>query len=343
MTTSAIEISEVTGFSDLPIYNQFEVLKRVSHNEFEVLCKTSTTLWNLCSNKLGPEHGNLTQRLYQERSNVFFSPEIVDLKNQFNLSWKDFYFHVHKLLLEWSRDRRGDLIGRYKEEYISKNNLLDLLILNTESNLNFTTRDLNTAVRDNALDVVKYLIEDQKIQITNSLDLATTIEMATYLMSKKDYTRNDLINYAIIMTSRNKLEILKWLYNEFEILPDEEAINEAFSYGKTEIIMWLNEVGIQFSTQNMISSLQNTEDDKQTKYNMVKFLMDNGVVPNEQVMTTAMTYDDLAVVKLLYNEYNIEPTEAGMLQAIESDYTNVVIWLFQNGFTLSKNIPTQDF
>ena len=88
------------------------------------------------------------------------------------------------------------------------------------------------------------------------------------------------------------------------------------------------------------------EDAKQ-KYETVLYLIETGVEPNLQTMRDAMMHQQIGLVRYFYEKWNLVPTPENIVEVIEGitggESSNIIIWLFQNGFTLPKTIELPDY
>ncbi len=82
----------------IEIYAIKNILKEVDHDTFINLCSTNKLINDLCEGNLSEDYGNLTEELYKERVDKFFSPDIIAYKNfEPNISSREFYWRMMDL------------------------------------------------------------------------------------------------------------------------------------------------------------------------------------------------------------------------------------------------------
>lgn len=81
------------------------------------------------------------------------------------------------------------------------------------------------------------------------------------------------------------------------------------------------------------------------KYEIVLYLIETGVVPNLGIMREAMVHGQIGLVHYFYKNWNLVPTSEIILDVIEGDSESrdVIVWLFQNGFTLPRTIELPEY
>ena len=84
-------------FLQLSIYIKLEILIRCELGTFRSLCKTNKELFALYMNQLDEKiikvHGNLSQRMYQERSERWFTKKIISFREE-SMGWNEFYKRI---------------------------------------------------------------------------------------------------------------------------------------------------------------------------------------------------------------------------------------------------------
>lgn len=352
------------GFLQLPLLSQIEILQRLDDKSFKYTCSLTQRLNDICEDTI-PEnmkknYGNLTSDLYQKRSKNLFKPNIIALKSLFNISWKEFYERVNNFF-DHFKSMRKDALRDYNyeaEEYLINKQFLEFLVLEKLVNIGFDMRILALIIKSDSLELVKWLFPETdnrsdrsewKYDIHDALLYVRSKEVLEYLSSLEKFTDAELIQLADDIRNSHEMnfDLLKYLYDRFDILPSDQGIADICSYGYIDVLKLLNKIGKKFNISNLEDVITSDHVSNKQKYETVLYLIETGVEPNLQTMRDAMMHQQIGLVRYFYEKWNLVPTPENIVEVIEGitggESSNIIIWLFQNGFTLPKTIELPDY
>lgn len=349
------------GFLQLPLLSQLEILQRLDDKSFKYTCSLTQKLNDICKDTI-PEnmklrYGNLTSDLYQKRSKNLFKPKILALKSLFDISWKEFYERVNNVF-DHFKSLRKDPLRDYTydaKHYLIDEQYLEFLILEQLVNINFNMRILSLIMESDSLELVKWLFPATgdrnawKYDIHDAIRCVQSEAILEYLSNLEKFTDTELIELAdsVSDSQEEAFNFLKSLYNKFGILPSDQGITNICGYGYIDILKWLNKLGKTFDTSNLRDVIISFHILAKEKYETVLYLIGTGAEPDLQTMREAMMNQQIGLVRYFYEKLGLVPTPEIILEVIEGvsagESVNIIIWLFQNEFTLPKTIQLPEY
>lgn len=266
---------------------------------------TAEQLAKICS--LNKEWFNLcynsahTERIFKTRSKERISEELLKFK-EVNMSWKDFYTRIYKFQ---NNPQTADV-------YCRNGALMELEIL-----LSVKTISQNT---------INYLF---LITLENG-----NLEILKYLLKKfPSVTFNeDMIGTAII---EGHLNILKY-GNSLNppVLPNVDEILQAANFGHVNIIKYLLENHLELidvSIANASVASGNIE--------LVKYLMDNDIYPDEDGANRAVWYGKIDMLKFLATLNPPIYPVSGADIAVNNGHLDMLKYLHEHHIDVLHNSP----
>ena len=230
----------------LPPHIQFEILVLTPPEDFSNVCRANR---EICSGRLSDAtkltYGDqITERLYKERSEKWFSEEVLAYK-ELNMTWQNFYKRIEMM---------SKLDIKYIDQFeklIEKNQLMELKILQSRNKLPtfyISLQNLaNAAIwfkHDNILNWFASLDPPVYPNFQGANDAAALgrVDILKWLSSLNHPVYAD--RYGAVRAAYNgHLDVLKFLSTQTPpVYPDAHAVSSARGNGHTNIVEWLASV-----------------------------------------------------------------------------------------------------
>ncbi len=153
-----------------------------------------------------------------------------------------------------------------------------------------------------------------------------------------------------------KLEILKYFYDNFGLLPGEDAMKYAITYGHMDVINWLEEHGILFSKNNFdneriyfiiesttpevliwllrkgitISNSYISAAAHSGNLPVFKFFAENGAAIGQEIISTVIYNGHLNILEYVFSFKPELFTNRQLAVATERGHTKIVKWFYEN-------------
>lgn len=228
-------------FPALSKWLQFEILITISTEDFPSFSTINKETFQLCSGKLSNEQklfygDQIADRLYQERSKLFFSENEYNLKEEENMSWREFYFRV--LTVNYNS-------GIYKCKYAKEGKLLELKLITMKcpDNIDYIYSMFMQASLNGHLNIIQYLsnkfnfyFNQYKTAILHKAASSGQLEILKW--AKENNLIEKSFNLATSAAYTKQIDILNWLRDNYNDLPKQEAIDFHIKINCLEMIDW---------------------------------------------------------------------------------------------------------
>ena len=283
----------MTTYSSLPLYTKFEILTTVENPEFLVLCREDKETHALCAGT-----SQLSERLYRERSERFIAQDILAFKTGENMTWKQFYIRVFKLINFYKSNTR-DEVQKQLRTFAENGDLFEMKILANLPNPilpSMVDIEHSIAYSNGHLNVMKYFatLPPPKGPIIPEGDLMPMI------------------------SPEKNLEVWKYLV-QIGALLDTNLIYDIAKYNQPLLLKYLVEERNIPLHPNIIAIITDRGGLDNIKYIVSTFPNDNNLTQRiQQILDIATIHAYSDIVQFLVSTYSIFPHVQSMGQIYAS-------------------------
>lgn len=343
------------NFDSLPIYSKLDILISADHSTFVNLCQTDKLLHDICIGKDVPGFGDLTNYLYNARSQEWFPEEILNFKNDNypQMDWKFFYERINNFLNKCKELKKLydninpqfpigflplPIPSRYQFNYSSveyanslagKCYLMELKLLAMLSPPIYPNEEgANKAILrvPFCLNVLNWMKE-------NNLPMPTSFA-ANRLAERGDIhmlnwmKENDLpmptSDAADTLAENGNLYMLNWMKENDLPLPSEYGINAATAQNRLGVLKWMHKNNLLGGNIGNIAAAKGSID----ILNWIK--EENLPLPNVEGANSAIYGRKLKILKWMKEHGLPYPDQEGIEHAILNNYDEIVDWIKEN-------------